>query len=143
MGFADEGPSDYPIVQCDLADVLGAPGMPARAELARSLSTPRHRWSAMAGEDTLFCATSTVGASAFAPFEEQLAQPVGSERVQHTFRSGVCSQQTHQQTLGDSRWWERVFVRCHPPMAASCLAVPSPTCRDAIRGRPLDIRLPR
>jgi hypothetical protein len=101
MGFADEGPSDYPIVQCDLADVLGAPGMPARAELARSLSTPRHRWSAMAGEDTLFLATSTVGASAFAPFEEQLAQPVGSERVQHTFRSGVCSQQTHQQTLGD------------------------------------------
>jgi hypothetical protein len=51
MGFADEGPSDYPIVQCDLADVLGAPGMPARAELARSLSTARHRWSAMAGGD--------------------------------------------------------------------------------------------
>jgi hypothetical protein len=101
MGFADEGPSDYPIVQCDLTDILGAPGMPAPVELARALSTPRHRWSAVAGGDALFLTTSTAGAGAFAPFEEQLSQPLGSERVQHTFRSGVCSQQTHQQTLRD------------------------------------------
>src|SRR5918995_4451163 len=101
MGFADEGSSDYPIVNCALADVLGAPGVPAPAELARSLSTPGQRWSAVAGGDTLFLATSMAGAGAFAPFEERMAQPVGSERVQHTFRSGVCCQQTHQQLLRD------------------------------------------
>jgi hypothetical protein len=141
MGFADDGPSDYPIVHCDLADILGAPGMPAPAELARSLSTPRHRWSAVVGGGTLFLATSTAGAGAFAPFEDQLAQPVGSDRVQHTFRSGVCSQQTHQQTLRDRPVVGARFRTVSSPHGSVVLGAPSPTCRDEIRGQPLDIRL--
>lgn len=40
MGFVDEGASGYPIVNCDLADILSAPGVPAPAELARSCAAP-------------------------------------------------------------------------------------------------------
>jgi hypothetical protein len=99
MGFAGEGQSVYPIVNCDLSDVVGAPGLPAPDVLARTLSRRNRSWKSVGGPDTLFLATPTAGAGAFEPFEEHLDQRVGSERVQTTFQSAVCEQATHQQLL--------------------------------------------
>jgi hypothetical protein len=60
MGFAGEGPSVYPIVNCDLSDVVGAPGLPAPDVLARTMSKRNHSWKSVGGPDTLFLATSTI-----------------------------------------------------------------------------------
>jgi hypothetical protein len=102
MGFAGKGQSVYPIVNCDLSDVIGTPGLPDPNTLARVLSKPKHSWKSVGGSDTLFLATRTAGVGAFGPFEEHLEQQVGSERVQTTFQSTVCEQTTHQQTLRGS-----------------------------------------
>ena len=59
MGFAGEGKSVYPIVNCDLSDVVGAPGLPAPDVLARTMSKRNHSWKSVGGPDTLFLATST------------------------------------------------------------------------------------
>ena len=68
MGFAGEGQIVYPIVNCDLSDVLGAPGLPAPDALARTLSKPNHPWKSVSDADTLFLATPTAGVGAFGPF---------------------------------------------------------------------------
>jgi hypothetical protein len=99
MGFAGEGQSVYPIVNCDLSDVTGTPGLPDPNTLARALSKPNHSWKSVGGPDNLFLATRTAGVGAFGPFEEHLEQKVGGERVQATFQSTVCEQTTHQQML--------------------------------------------
>jgi hypothetical protein len=99
MGFAGEGQSVYPIVNCDLSDVIGTPGLPDPDILARALSKPRHSWKSVGGSDNLFLATRTADVGAFGPFAEHLDQQVGSERVQATFQSTVCEQTTHQQVL--------------------------------------------
>jgi hypothetical protein len=99
MGFAGEGRSPYPIVNSDLSDVLGTPGLPAPHALARTLSKRNHPWKSVGSADILFLATPTAGQGAFGPFEEHLDQKVGSERVQTTFQSAVCQQATHQQLL--------------------------------------------
>ena len=99
MGFAGEGQSVYPIVKCDLSDVVGAPGLPAPDVLARTMSKRNHSWKSVGGPDTLFLATPTASVGAFEPFQEELAQNVGSQRVQTTFQSAVCEQVTHQQIL--------------------------------------------
>ena len=99
MGFAGEGQSVYPIVNSDLSDVVGAPGLPAADVLARTMSKRNHSWKSEGGPDALFLATRTAGVGAFEPFEEHLNQEVGSERVQTTFESTVCEQTTHQQML--------------------------------------------
>ena len=99
MGFAGEGQSAYPIVNCDLSDVVGAPGLPAPDAVARNMSRRSHSWRSVGGPDALFLATPTGGVGAFEPFQEQLDQEVGSQRVQTTFQSAVCEQVTHQQLL--------------------------------------------
>ena len=99
MGFAGDGQSVYPIVNSDLSDVVGAPGLPAADVLARTMSKRNHSWKSEAGPDALFLATRTAGVGAFEPFEENLNQEVGTERVQTTFESTVCEQATHQQML--------------------------------------------
>jgi hypothetical protein len=99
MGFASDGQSVYPIVNSDLSDVCGAPGLPAPDVLARTMSKRNHTWKSEGGPDALFLATRVAGVGAFAPFEEHLNQMVGSERVQTTFESAVCEQATHQQML--------------------------------------------
>jgi hypothetical protein len=103
MGFAGEGQSVYPIVNCDLSDVIGTPGLPDPDILARALSKPRHSWKSVGGSDNLFLATRTADVGAFGPFAEHLDQQVGSERVQATFQSTVCEQTTHQQVLRGAR----------------------------------------
>jgi hypothetical protein len=90
MGFAGDGQSVYPIVNSDLSDVFGAPGLPAADVLARTMSRRNHSWKSEGGPDALFLATRTAGVGAFEPFEEHLNQAVGSERVQTTFESTVC-----------------------------------------------------
>ena len=99
MGFAGEGQSIYPIVNCDLSDVIGTPGLPDPTTLARALSKPNHSWKSVGGPGNLFLATRAAGVGAFGPFEEHLEQKVGSEKVQATFHSTVCEQTTHQQML--------------------------------------------
>jgi hypothetical protein len=99
MGFAGGGQSIYPIVNCDLSDVIGTPDLLDPATLARALSKPNHSWKSVGGPDNLFLATRTAGVGAFGPFEEHLEQKVGSEKVQARFHSTVCEQTTHQQML--------------------------------------------
>ena len=77
MGFAGDGQSVYPIVNSDLSDVVGAPGLPAVDVLARTMSKRNHSWKSEAGPDALFLATRTAGVGAFEPFEENLNQEVG------------------------------------------------------------------
>jgi hypothetical protein len=99
MGSAPAGRVSYPIVNCDLSDVQGSPGLPAPDALAREVSRPRQRWHALGGPDTLFLATTSAGVGAFEPVVERIAQPVGTQKVQTTFRSAACSQETRQQLL--------------------------------------------
>ena len=80
MGFAGDGQSVYPIVNSDLSDVFGAPGLPAADVLARTMSKGNHSWNSGGGPDALFLATRTAGVGAFELFEEHLDQKVGSER---------------------------------------------------------------
>jgi hypothetical protein len=128
MGFAGEGQTIYPIVNCDLSDVLGAPGLPAPDVLARTLSKPNHPWKSVADADTLFLATPTPGVGAFVPFEEHLDQKVGSERVQTTFQSAVCEQATHQQLL-----------RGRPVIGARFRTISSPSASVVLGGPVADL----
>ena len=128
MGFAGEGQSVYPIVNCDLSDVIGAPGLPAPDVLARTMSKRNHSWKSEGGPDTLFLATRTAGVGAFGPFEEHLEQRVGSERVQTTFQSTVCEQTTHQQML-----------RGRPVVGARFRTVSSPSASVVLGGPVADL----
>jgi hypothetical protein len=128
MGFAGEGQSAYPIVNCDLSDVLGVPGLPPPDALARTLSRPNHSWKSVGGPDRLFLATRSAGVAAFEPFEERLDQKVGSERVQTTFHSVVCKQATHQQTL-----------RGRPVVGARFRTVSSPAANVVLGGPVADL----
>jgi hypothetical protein len=125
MGFAGEAQSVYPIVNCDLSDVLGTPGLPDARRLARAMSKPNHSWKSVGGPDSLFLATATAGAGAFGPLEEHLEQKVGSERIQATFQSAVCEQTTHQQIL-----------RGRPVIGARYRTVTSPS-GSVVLGRPV------
>ena len=98
MGFAGEGQSVYPIVNCDLSDVVGAPGLPDPLMSSHapcpSPITRGNQWAVR----TLVPGNATPP-GAFEPFQEQLDQKSAAERVQATFQSTVCEQVTHQQML--------------------------------------------
>jgi hypothetical protein len=98
MGSAPARAS-YPIVNCDLSDVQGYPGLPAPDALAREVSQPGRRWHAVGGPDSLFLATTSAGVGAFESVVERIAQPAGTQKLQTTFRSAACSQETVQQML--------------------------------------------
>ena len=128
MGFAGEGQSVYPIVNCDLSDIIGAPGLPPAETLARTMSKRNHSWKSVGGPETLFLATRTAGVGAFGPFEEHLEQKVGSERVQTSFQSAVCEQTTHQQLL-----------RGRPVVGARYRTVSSPSASVVLGGPVADL----
>jgi hypothetical protein len=130
MGIAGKGQSIYPIVNCDLSDVIGT-GLPDPTTLARVLSKPNHSWKSVGGPDNLFPATSTAGVGPFGPFEEHLEQKVGSEKVQATFHSTVCEQPTHQQML-----------RRHPVIGARSRTVTSPSGNVVVGGPVGDLERP-
>jgi hypothetical protein len=54
MGFAGDSQSVYPIVNSDLSDVFGAPGLPAADVLARAMSRRNHSWKSEGGPEALF-----------------------------------------------------------------------------------------
>jgi hypothetical protein len=128
MGFAGESQSVYPIVNCDLSDIIGAPGLPPAETLARTMSKRNHSWKSVGGSETLFLATRTAGVRAFGPFEEHLEQKVGNERVQTTFQSAVCEQTTHQQLL-----------RGRPVVGARYRTVSSPSASVVLGGPVADL----
>jgi hypothetical protein len=128
MGFAGDSQSVYPIVNSDLSDVFGAPGLPAADVLARAMSRRNHSWKSEGGPEALFLATRTAGVGAFGPFEEHLDQQVGSERVQTTFQSAVCEQATHQQLL-----------RGRPVVGARFRTVSSPVASVVLGGPVADL----
>jgi hypothetical protein len=135
MGFAGDSQSVYPIVNSDLSDVFGAPGLPAADVLARAMSRRNHSWKSEGGPEALFLATRTAGVGAFGPFEEHLDQQVGSERVQTTFQSAVCEQATHQQLLRGRPVVGARFRTVSSPVASVVLGARLPTSGSGIRGR--------
>ena len=89
----------FPIVNCDLSDVKGMPGLPSPNVLARSLSQSRQRWRSR-NESTLFLESAAADAGAFAPLEEALSAGSDvSERVQSRLTSRTGTQEIHQQLL--------------------------------------------
>ena len=67
----------FPVVNCDLSDVVGTPGLPSPNRLARRLSTPRQPWRSRS-ESVLFLESAAADAGAFAPLTEELAAGEGS-----------------------------------------------------------------
>ena len=61
----------FPIVNCDLSDVKGMPGLPTPNVLARRMSRSQQRWRSRSGS-TLFLETAAADAGAFAPLERTL-----------------------------------------------------------------------
>ncbi len=89
----------FPIVNCDLSDVKGMPGLPTPNVLARRMSRSQQRWRSRSGS-TLFLETAAADAGAFAPLERTLfTEPEVSERVQSRLTSRTGTQVIHQQLL--------------------------------------------
>ena len=88
----------FPVVNCDLSDVPGTPGLPAPNRLARKLSRPRHRWHSRS-EATVVLESAAVAAGAFAPLIDELAGEDVDVRVSSRLTSRVGTQEICQQTL--------------------------------------------
>ena len=95
---SESGPS-FPIVNCDLSDVKGMPGLPSPKVFARKLSHSQQRWHSRS-EATLFLESTAADAGAFAPVERVLRTSTEvSERVQSRLTSRTGTQEIHQQLL--------------------------------------------
>lgn len=92
------GPA-FPVVNCDLSDVTGMPGLPSPTRLARQLSAPRQRWRSRS-ESSLFLESAAADAGAFAPLADQLS--AGADvgvRVSSRMTSRAGTQEICQQLL--------------------------------------------
>ena len=125
MAFAQRGKPKFPIVNCDLGDVRGTPGLPPPDTLARNLTRGRRQWSSVGGADAMFLATPTTTAGAVGAFETTVSPRPADEREQRTFTSSVCSQVTRQQ-----------LVRGRPVIGARYRVVTS-SQGQAVLGRPV------
>lgn len=89
----------FPVVNCDLSDVIGMPGLPSPTRLARQMSASRQRWRSRA-EATLFLESTAADAGAFAPLEDELS--AGADvgvRVSSRLTSRAGTQEICQQLL--------------------------------------------
>lgn len=89
----------FPVVNCDLSDVTGMPGLPSPSRLARRMSEPRQRWRSHS-ETALFLESATADAGAFAPVTAELT--AGADvgvRVSSRLTSRAGNQEICQQLL--------------------------------------------
>ena len=134
MGFAGEGQSVYPIVNSDLSDVVGAPGLPAADVLARKLSRRNHSWRSVGGPDTLFLATARPA--------WVHSSPSRSASISESAVSGCRQRLSHCLRAGDSSADVARAPRCRGAVSygvlafgeAWCSAAPLLTSSSAIRG---------
>lgn len=89
----------FPVVNCDLSDVQGMPGLPLPRVLARTMSQADRRWRSHS-ESALFLESSAADAGAFAPLEQELRSSTEvSESVSSRLTSRTGTQEIRQQLL--------------------------------------------